>query len=105
MKVPRFELPEGKEQLQEFFTSNKPIMYDLLLSSISFAMNNKLESTKVIDFWWEDNGETPSDDGEYSLIIEKENYMESLYNCLLWFEEKELYEKCSQTKKLIDKLT
>ena len=98
MKVPRFELPEGKEQLLSFFASNKPTMYNLMLSSITYAMNNKLESITVIDFWWED-------DGEWSLELESENFMESLYNCLLWFEEQVLYEKCAQAKKLIDKLT
>ena len=97
MKVPRFELPEGKEQLLNFFTSNKPTMYNLMLSSITYAMSNKMKTVTVVDFWWED-------DGEFSLQIEEESFLESLYNCLLFFEEQELYEKCAQCKKLIDKL-
>ena len=97
MKVPRFELQHGKDQLQDFFTSNKSAMYELILASVTYAISNKLNSIIVAEFWWEN-------DGEYELELEKANFTENIYNCLLWFEGQELYEKCAQCKKLINKL-
>ena len=97
MKVPRFELPMGKDQLEDFFISNKTVMHGLILTSITYAISNNLNSISVAEFWWDS-------DGEFELELEKANFTESIYNCLLWFEEQELYEKCAQCKKLINKI-
>lgn len=78
----------------------KDKFWNLIYDKVSVAVNKKYDFTIV--FHLEERG--LDDDEGYSIIIKKEDYEVFLKNFLMWSEQLERYEICSEAKKIIQKL-
>jgi hypothetical protein len=78
----------------------KDKFWTLIYEKVSDAVKKKYDFTII--FQLEQKG--LEDDEGYSIIIKKEDYEVFLKNFLLWCEDLERYELCSEAKKLLQKL-
>lgn len=78
----------------------KDRFWALIYDKVSLAVKKRHSFTIV--FHMDEEG-IEKDDG-YSVIIKKDDYEVFLRNFLMWSEDLERYEICSDVKKLIEKL-
>jgi len=78
----------------------KDHFWTLLYDKVSKAVRKRHSFTIV--FHMDENG--LEDDEGYSVIIKKDDYEVFLRNFLMWSEELERYEICSEAKKSIEEL-
>ena len=78
----------------------KDRFWALIYDKVSLAVKKRQSFTIV--FHMDEEG-IEKDDG-YSVIIKKDDYEVFLRNFLMWSEDLERYEICSDVKKLIEKL-
>ena len=93
------------EENQIFLEDDLPFeekdkFWDLIYKKVSRAVRRKHSFTIIFHL---DEMGLENDDG-YSIIIEKKDYMTFLRNFLLWSEQLERYELCSEAQNLIQEL-
>ena len=78
----------------------KDKFWTLIYDKVSVAVKKKHDFTII--FHLDEKG--LEDDEGYSIIIKKDDYEVFLRNFLMWSEDLERYEICSEVKKIIQKL-
>jgi uncharacterized protein (DUF4213/DUF364 family) len=86
---------ENYEGITIFLREKKNIFFSAIINGIQKAWKNKLNRVEVAEFSIE-NSETI-----VNIDIDEEDWEESLYLALYYYEEIEEYEKCIEIKTLI----
>lgn len=93
MEIPRIDYEEG-DSLESIFKQHKDVVYNRIFDSIKFGINNNLKEVVIFEL-----GDTST-----YLDLMKEDWINSLNNCLFYFSEVEDYEKCLECQNLIKKI-
>lgn len=78
-----------------FLKEEKKIFFGAIISGVKNAWKNKLDRVEVAEFLIEDT------ETVVNIDIEEEDWEESLYLALYYYEDIEEYEKCVEVKDLI----
>lgn len=89
--IPNFTL-DGYDTQDDFYYKNNVNLYCRIFSCIEFGVLNKLSIVPCFII-----------DG-FIMNVDKEMYKEKLEECRIFFEAKEMYEKCGQIIKLYEVL-
>ena len=95
MKRPVRALFDRPEQLQAEEVAKSEILKDLLKSHVPLAIENAIIKKKIYASIFEIN------DSNQFIEIHKNNWVQSLETCLVWYVEDEDYEMCNHIKNLI----
>lgn len=86
-ELPHFTM-EGYKTQDEFYYKNNMSVYSTIFSCLEFAILNKLKQVPCFIL-----------DG-FTLTVNDKVFPEKLEECLLFFEQNEMYENCAQVMKL-----
>jgi len=78
-----------------FLKEEKKIFFGTIITGVKYAWKNKLDRVEVAEFSIEDT------ETIVNIDIEEEDWEESLYLALYYYEDIEEYEKCVEVKDLI----
>lgn len=78
-----------------FLKEEKKIFFGAIITGVKYAWKNKLDRVEVAEFSIEDT------ETIVNIDIEEEDWEESLYLALYYYEDIEEYEKCVEVKDLI----
>lgn len=83
-------LPSANEELETFIINNKLDMMEQVVSSIEYAVNNKLQMVEVFQF----------KDSKFVITISEKEFESNLDGIYSFYMEDEVYELCSRVSKL-----
>jgi hypothetical protein len=95
MKRPVRALFDRPEQLQAEEVAKSEILKDLLKNHVPLAIENAIIKKKIYASVFEIN------DSKQFIEIHKNNWIQALETCLVWYVEDEDYEMCNHIKNLI----
>jgi hypothetical protein len=95
MKRPIRALFDNPELLKSEDVAKSEILRDLLKSHVPLAIENAIIKKKIYASIFEIN------DSNQFIEIHKNNWVQSLETCLVWYVEDEDYEMCNHIKNLI----
>lgn len=93
MEIPKIEYEDG-DSLERIFNHQRDMVYNRIFSSIKFGVNNNLKGVVIFEL-----GDT-----ETYLDLMRDDWANSLNNCLFYFSKIEDYEKCLECQSLIKKI-
>ena len=83
-------LPSDNKELERFIVNNKTYLTEQTLTSIEFAVNNKLSFVEVFKF----------NNSDFVITIAKKDFLANVDNIYNFYLETENYELCSRVVKL-----
>jgi hypothetical protein len=83
-------LPSDNEIMEAYIKKNKIRLTEKALSSIEFAINNKLSFVEVFGF----------NDSNFIIVISEKDYLQNVDHIYNFYLESELYELCSRVVRL-----
>ena len=95
MKRPIRALFDNPELLKSEDVAKSEILRDLLKSHVPLAIENAIIKKKIYASIFEIN------DSNQFIEIHKNNWVQALETCLVWYVEDEDYEMCNHIKNLI----
>jgi hypothetical protein len=95
MKRPVRALFENPQDLRAEDVSKSEILKDLLKNHVPLAIENAIVKKKIYASVFEIN------DSKQFVEIHKNNWVQALETCLVWYVEDEDYEMCNHIKNLI----
>lgn len=95
MKRPIRALFDNPELLKSEDVAKSEILKDLLKSHVPLAIENAIIKKKIYASIFEIN------DSNQFIEIHKNNWVQALETCLVWYVEDEDYEMCNHIKNLI----
>jgi hypothetical protein len=87
-------LPSPNEEMREFVSKFKVDMMEHVVSSIKFAVENKLSIVEVFQF----------KDSPFVVTINEKEFMPNLSHIRKYYMENELFELCPKVEKLCETL-
>lgn len=87
-------LPSPTDEMRNFVTKFKVDMMEHVVSSIKFAVENKLPIVEVFQF----------KDSPFVVTINEKEFMPNLSHIRKYYMENELYELCPKVEQLCEKL-
>jgi len=93
MEIPKIDYEDG-DSLESIFKQKRGVVYNRIFESIKFGIKNKLKDVVIFEL-----GDTDT-----YLDLMKEDWENSLNNCVFYFTEIEDYEKCLECKNLIKEI-
>jgi hypothetical protein len=88
-------LPSPNDEMRKFVTKFKVDMMEHVVSSIKFAVENKLPIVEVFQF----------KDSPFVVTINEKEFMPNLSHIRKYYMDHELYELCPKVEKLCETLT
>lgn len=95
MKKPVRALFENPHDLQSEDVAKSEILKELLKNHVPLAIENAIVKKKIYASVFEIN------DSKQFIEIHKNNWVQALETCLIWYVEDEDYEMCNHLKNLI----
>jgi len=95
MKRPVRALFENPQDLRAEDVAKSEILKDLLKNHVPLAIENAIVKKKIYASVFEIN------DSKQFIEIHKNNWVQALETCLVWYVEDEDYEMCNHIKNLI----
>lgn len=95
MKRPIRALFENPQDLRAEDVAQSEILKDLLKNHVPLAIENAIVKKKIYASVFEIN------DSKQFIEIHKNNWVQALETCLVWYVEDEDYEMCNHIKNLI----
>lgn len=95
MKRPIRALFENPQDLRAEDVAKSEILKDLLKNHVPLAIENAIVKKKIYASVFEIN------DSKQFIEIHKNNWVQALETCLVWYVEDEDYEMCNHIKNLI----
>ena len=87
----------GDKNLQQIFMEQKVVIHDSVMESIGKIWRNPaIKEVEVVNI--------EINEINYTIVIEKSNFLKGLLGALNTFEEHELYEKCQECLNLINQI-
>lgn len=93
LKYEVVELPSNNKDMEEYVIAHRDQINNQIINSIDYAITNKMGVVEVFCF----------KDSNFIVVLHRKDFRESLENVFDFSLNKQQFELCTKTKKLIEK--